>query len=104
MLTSEERLQRIEASVQYMAESHGPLMEALTDLTRMVGRYAESSDARMKRIEADLDLLALATTRFIDTADAFINTADARAKRIEESLEAFLRAMTAQRSNGGSAK
>jgi hypothetical protein len=117
----------------FIGEAHGRLTEVVTDLTRVVRQHADSLDARTHRIEADVDQIALATARFIDSAQArikriedsadarmkrvganldqlavattrFIENGDARSKRIEESLDALLRAIIAERNNGRAGK
>lgn len=55
-MTPEETLAKI-------TENQLVLQESLITLTQTVSRYVDAADARMKRIEANLDALIQAITR-----------------------------------------
>jgi hypothetical protein len=68
-MTPEDRFQRIEGSLQAVAEALRGLIEAQTRgqetlriLTESIGQYVGAADARMTRIEANLDGLIRAIT------------------------------------------
>jgi hypothetical protein len=68
-MTPEDRFQRIEGSLEAVAEALKGLIEAQTRgqetlriLTESIGQYVGAADARMTRIEANLDGLIRAIT------------------------------------------
>jgi hypothetical protein len=55
----------------------------------------------VQRVHAEtLSQLMQTVSRFVDSSALRAQTSDARLKRIEESLEALIRAITAEHSNG----
>lgn len=68
-MTTEERLERIEANLdaatatlKLLAESQSRTQEAISDVARSISHYISSADARMTRIEENLDVLIRAIT------------------------------------------
>lgn len=61
-MTSEERFERIESGLLGIVEAQRIHNETLSQLMQTVGRFVDSSDARMKRIEQNLDALIRAIT------------------------------------------
>jgi hypothetical protein len=61
-MTSEERFERIESGLGAIVEVQRINSETLSQLMQTVGRFVDSSDARMKRIEQNLDALIRAIT------------------------------------------
>lgn len=68
-MTPEERMERIENGWLELQQGHREIQqqmrginEALASLIASVDRYVNSSDERMKRIEANLELLIRAIT------------------------------------------
>lgn len=61
-MTSEERFERIESGLLGIVEAQRIHSETLSQLMQTVGRFVDSSDARMKRIEQNLDALIRAIT------------------------------------------
>jgi len=69
VMTAEERFQQIEASLAASASvlhtlvaSQARTQETLSTLTESVSRYIDAADARMRRIEENLDGLIRAIT------------------------------------------
>jgi hypothetical protein len=61
-MTTEERFERIEIALTGTAEAQQRQTESLSQLTQLIGKYVESADARMTRIEENLDGLIRAIT------------------------------------------
>jgi hypothetical protein len=68
-MTPEDRFERIERTLSGLAEAQRGLVEAqsrqadtLSGLMQTIGSYVTSADARMKRIEENLDGLIRAIT------------------------------------------
>jgi hypothetical protein len=62
VMTAEERFERIEAALHGIVEAQHIQADAISQLVRIIGSYADSADARMKRIEENLDGLIRAIT------------------------------------------
>jgi DNA gyrase/topoisomerase IV subunit B len=54
-MTTEERFERIEKALAGTVEAQRIQAESLSQFTQLLSRYADASDARMKRIEDNLD-------------------------------------------------
>jgi hypothetical protein len=61
-MTSEQRFERIEAALQLTVELQERAQRNLITLTESVAHYVDAADARMKRIEENLDGLIRAIT------------------------------------------
>jgi hypothetical protein len=61
-MTTEERFERIERTLAGTAESLGQLTQSLNQLAGTITRYVDMADARMRRIEDNLDGLIRAIT------------------------------------------
>ena len=68
-MTTEERFERIESGLaeivtiqRRQAESSELMTQSMSQLTQMISHYVDSADARMKRIEENLDGLIRAIT------------------------------------------
>jgi hypothetical protein len=61
-MTNEERFQRIESDLAAAAHTLKETTEALGVLAQAIGRYADESNLRMKRMEENLDALIRALT------------------------------------------
>jgi hypothetical protein len=92
-MTHEERFERIEADLAAMVSSQ------VTWQGSLVNWQADIKTAMAGLIEAQV-----ATQRSITTLNEsiarYVDSADARMKQIEASLDALLRAITAEHSNG----
>ncbi len=69
-MTTDERLERIEngwlqiqQALKTVIDSQVRTNDSIADLAKSVGSYVEAADARMKRIEENLDGLIRAITR-----------------------------------------
>jgi hypothetical protein len=92
-MTAEERFEKIERDLAVVAHVHSLNQQTLSDLMKTVGGYIDSSPARMTRIED-----ALAQTN--DLVARFVQSAYIRMRRIEDNLDALIRAITAEHTNG----
>ena len=81
-MTPDERFERIETGLARLIEVQNRNADTLGDLMKSVGAYVDSANARMQDNEA----------RAKDH--------EARTKRTEELLDALIRAITADHSNG----
>jgi hypothetical protein len=54
-MTPEQRFQRIEESLIAVADSQTRTNQAMTTMADSISRYVEAADARMRRIEENLD-------------------------------------------------
>ncbi len=61
-MTSEERFERIDATLLRVAEMQERQAVALIELTGAISRHVDLADARMQQIEANLDGLIRAIT------------------------------------------
>jgi ABC-type transporter Mla subunit MlaD len=61
-MTTEERFDRIERSLAGAVEAQRTQAESLIQLTQNIARFIDTADARMKRIEDNLDGLIRAIT------------------------------------------
>lgn len=52
-----ERFERIEANLVMVVESQASLQQLISGLVQTVTHYVDASDARMKRMEENLDML-----------------------------------------------
>jgi len=62
----------------------------MVQFSEMVNRYVEAADARMTRLE--------------ETLARFAESSDARMRAVEQNLDALIRAITAEHTNGRSGK
>jgi ornithine carbamoyltransferase len=68
-MTSEERFERIENTLQAaadtlktLAQSQARTQEAITDMAASIGKYVDAAEARTRRLEENLDALIRAIT------------------------------------------
>jgi ABC-type transporter Mla subunit MlaD len=61
-MTTEERFERIESGLAEVVQAQRVNSETLAELVQTVSRFVNSSDARMTRIEQNLDALIRAIT------------------------------------------
>jgi len=92
-VTAEDRFERIERDLATLVQVQTLHQETVGQLMRSVGAYIDSSSARMTRTED-----SLARTR--ELLEHFVESSDIRMRRIEENLDALIRAITAEHSNG----
>jgi len=83
----------IEEQVRLLFEAETRTKETIGQLAESIAHYVDGADARMKQSEVALEHLDAAVTRFIDSADT-------RMKIIERNLDALIRAIMAEHSNG----
>jgi N-acetylglucosamine kinase-like BadF-type ATPase len=81
-MTTEERFERIEGSLEAMAGGWLQIQALLKTLLESQSRNQATLGGLMESI------------------DRYVDAADARMKRIEENLDALIRAITAEHSNG----
>ncbi|MBZ5726448.1 MAG: hypothetical protein LAP87_15785 [Acidobacteriia bacterium] len=61
-MTPEERFERIETALYGLVDAQRLGQQSLATLTESIARYADSADARMRRLEENLDGLIRAIT------------------------------------------
>jgi hypothetical protein len=61
-MTPEERIEKIENLMAKAVENQLVLQNSVIELTQTVSRCVDAADARMKRIETNLDALIMAIT------------------------------------------
>jgi hypothetical protein len=83
-MTSDERFERIEKTLQIVADG---FVANQSLLTSVIG-----SQARTHEMVADL----------VESVEQYVDAADARMKRIEVNLDGLIRAITAEYTNGKS--
>ncbi len=92
-MTAEERFEKIERDLAVVAHVHTLHQETLGELMKTVTAYVDSSSNRMARIED-----ALAQTN--QMVSQLAKSADSRMRRTEDNLDALIRAIAAEHSNG----
>jgi hypothetical protein len=92
-LRNEQALKGLTQSLKGLTEAGELQQRNQGALTEAIASYAANADARAQQTDATIRELAAAVTRYVDAADA-------RMKRIEENLDALIRAITLEHSNG----
>ena len=92
-MTPEERFEQIDATLVRVVALQELQQRNQAALIASLAEYAANADARAEQTNATIRELASAVTRYVDAADA-------RMKRIEENLDALIRAITMEHSNG----
>jgi hypothetical protein len=90
-MTTEERFERIETALQLTAETLQTLAQSHVATQAATAGLIEAQTQTQETISA----LNQSITRSVDAAEA-------RTKRLEENLDALIRAITAEHSNGKS--
>ncbi len=92
-MTTEERFAQIEHRLTILVDVHERNQETLGQLMRLVDTQITSSAARMTRLQDAIEQTNETVQRFADSSDA-------RMRRIEDNLDALIRAITADHTNG----
>ncbi|MBZ5622744.1 MAG: hypothetical protein LAQ69_29020 [Acidobacteriia bacterium] len=92
-MTSQERFERIEANLQAVTETLGVLASS------QVSWREDMKRAMDRLIEAQV-LNQQSSARLNESVSKYVDAAEARTKRLEENLDALIRAITAEHSNG----
>ncbi|MBZ5624643.1 MAG: hypothetical protein LAQ69_38965 [Acidobacteriia bacterium] len=106
-MTPEERFERIDATLQKSADLQVELQEAMKGVIQIQKRFAESisqyADAAEQRMDAAEERAARideSVVRVNKSIADYMDASNARMKRLEENLDALIRAITAEHSNG----
>jgi len=86
--------------IKGLAESQGRIQQSMEHLQDSIDKYIDSAMAS-GRLRDEAIARAAESGRLRDEAIArYVESADARMKRIEENLDALIRAITAEHTNG----
>jgi ABC-type transporter Mla subunit MlaD len=100
VVTLEQRVEQIDRNVTVMYEVLGRTQDTLTQFIRSMDTFVVSTNTRFTRLENALEKTNEALSHTNEVLAQFQQSSDARMRRIEENLEALIRAITSEHTNG----
>lgn len=91
-----ERLDRIEANLENLTVALGGLVQLAESNHRSIGSLATLAESNQRAIAA----LVVSVDRFVDSSNAYLEDSKARMAQMEANLDALLKAITREHSNG----